>query len=1111
MLHLILGRAGSGKTAEILRSIHAHAESGGKSILIVPEQYSHEAEKELLRLCGDSASLYAEVLSFSRLALSVARETGGSARHYADKPGRLLQMALALSAAEGALTLYGGSGRRADRLKPLLSALDELHYGCITPAMLRAAAGEVSPQLRAKLSDLALLQEAMDAVTEHSDADPLSKYDLLCEQLPQSRTLPQTHIYIDGFTDFTLQEQRVIRELCKLTEVTVCLGCDSLSEPSEEFALSAKTALLLRAAAQEENIQSEVVIQPSPPSDDPLEFLEENLFSYTEERRDGKGSIRLALAGSISEECELCAGEALRLLRETGCRYRDIAIAVRGFEDYRSVLESTFRRYGLPLYMTRKSDLLQKALPTVLLSAYAVVENGWSYEDVFTYVKTGLALLDREECDELENYVLLWDIKGNAWKSEKPWRQHPDGYNQPFTPETEARLARIDALRRRLAAPLMLLEERSKAASTAREQCRAAADFWEALELETHLEAHNAELRSLGREQEAQECEQLYDTAAEALEQCARILGDTPLDREEFARLFTLLLSEYSIGTIPVAVDRISAGDFDRMRRRHIRHLLILGSTDSRLPALQQEKGVFTGTEREQLRSLNLSIEDEDDFLSREFGLIYNVISLPSESLWLSRPLLDADGSETRPSFVSERIMKLFSLPEEPFSLLQTRARSRATAFALACGGNEEAMAAFAGEEEETDLLRLRESARISRGQLGQQGVRRLYGSEPWLTASRVDCLAACKFQYFLRYGLKAKPRQSAGFDPPALGTFLHYILESCARECSENGGFASYTDEALREMAGRYTEEYIHTELQDFREKSARFVYLFRRLRSTVEQIVLDTAGELRRSDFAPLDFELNFSDTEGLSGMKFGQGEDGLILTGTPDRVDGWEHEGKLYLRVMDYKSGHKSFSLTDVWYGMGLQMLLYLLALGRAGQERYGKSVVEAGVLYVPARDELIRSPQRLSDEEILKEKAKALRRSGLLLDDEAVIRAMEHGEDGFRYLPVKLNKSGEPAGDALATAEQLGLLSAYVEQLLGDMAKELKRGSIAADPWYKSESESACVLCSYYDACHFDEKNDKRRYKVTLKAPEFWEKLREVEQAFPFGERGPRSGG
>ncbi len=1098
MLHLITGRAGSGKTASILRSIRERGEAGGKSILMVPEQYSHEAERELLRLCGDGVSLYAEVLSFTRLALRVSRELGSSARHYADKPGRLLQMALALSAAEGGLSVYGGGGSRADKLRPLLRALDELRYNCITPAMLRSAAGEVSPQLRGKLMDLSLLQEAMDALGDRGGNDPLSRMDILCEQLPQSALPKENHIYIDGFTDFTLQERQVIRELCKLTEVTVCLGCESLTDFSEEFALPVKTAVLLRSAAEEDGIPAEVILRPSPPSDDALELLEENLFSYTPRNFDSQGRIHLTLAGTVSEECELCAGEILRLLRETDCRYRDIAIAVRGFGAYRSVLESTFRRYELPLYTAEKTGILHKALPTVLLSAFAILDNGWNYEDMFSYLKTGLGGLSREECDELENYVLLWDIRGNAWRAEKPWRQHPDGYNQKVTPETEERLSRIDALRRRAAAPLLLLEEKRNAAHTALEHCRATADFWEALELEAQLDAHNAELRALHREQEAQEAEQLYDTAAEALEQCARILGSLPMDNREFARLFTLLLGEYSIGTIPVSVDRISAGDFDRMRRRHIRHLFILGSTDERLPSVNREAGVFTGSERDQLRSLRLSIEDEDDSLNREFSLIYNVLSLPSDTLWLSRPLTDADGSETRPSFVTERVMKLFSLREKPGDLLSARSSARAPAFALACSGNKEALAAFSGDEERSEKLsRLRQSAQAGRGRLGSQGVQRLYGTEPRLSASRVDTFAACKFQYFLRYGLKAKPRQSAGFDPPALGTFLHYILECCARECSEKGGFAVCSDEELREMAARYTEEYVHTELQDFREKSTRFIYLFRRLRSSVEQIVLDAARELRRSDFQPLDFELNFSHSEGLPPLHMGQGEDGLILTGTPDRVDGWEHEGKLYLRIIDYKSGSKKFSLTDVWYGMGLQMLLYLFALGKEGEKRYGKPIAEAGVLYVPARDDLIKAPKRLTDEEILAQKTKELKRSGLLLAEESVIQAMEHGEDGFRYLPVRLNKSGEAVGDALATAEELGQLSAYIEELLGNMARELKRGSIAADPWFRSESESACVNCSYYDACHFDEAQDKRRYKVSLKAPEFWAKLRERE--------------
>ena len=1097
MLQLILGRAGTGKTARIIEEIRSRVETGeGGNILIVPEQYSYEAERELLRVAGDTASLYAEVLSFTRLAHTVARELGGSARVYTDKGGRALQMALSLRETAFDLRVYGSVGQRIENIRPLLAVMDELRYGCIGSEQLRAAAGQCSGQLRDKLLDLSQLQEAFLTQQQLTGADPLTRLDTLAEQIPESAVLKGAHIYIDGFTDFTVQERRIIRQLWRCADVTVCLTCGELDESSEEFASAARTARSLRREADEDGVPAQELRIPDAEDTSPLHFLERNLFTYSDERRDSEGRISLITAPGMAEECELAAGEVLRLVRETGCRWRDIAIAVRGFEDYGRTLQSTFERYGIPLYASVRTDILQKPLPALILSAFAVIDGGWSYEDVFACLKTELMPLSREECDELENYVLLWDIHGAAWLSERPWRQHPAGYNQTFDEAAAEQLRRLDELRRRVAAPLRKLQEAGRAASTALEQCRALSDFWDDIELGAKLDERAASLRSLGREQEAEECFQLWDMAVEALEQCARVLGDTPMTQEEFARLFRLLLSEYDVGTIPVAIDRVNAGDFDRMRRRSLRHLLVLGCTDERLPRVTGEGGVFTDTEREQLRVLDLEVEDGDDRLSREYSLLYNVLTLPSDTLWLSRPLYLSDGSAQRPSFVTERIAKLFSLEERFGDLPEARSSARSGVLELAAAGNAEARSWFEGDsEEEARLALLSRAAAMPRGTLGAEGVRSLYGSNPHLTASRIDTFAACKFQYFLRYGLKAKPREAAGFDPPALGTFLHSILESCAKEAAEKGGFRVLSDEDVREMAGRYTEEYIHNELEDFREKSPRFIYLFQRLRKTVEQVVLDTAGELRRSDFTPLDFELNFSDEDDLHPLRLGEGEGALVLTGQADRVDGWEKDGKLYLRITDYKTGHKSFSLADVWYGMGLQMLLYLFALQKEGEARYGKPVESAGVLYVPARDEIIKAPARLTDEEILAEKSKKLRRSGLLLSDEEVLSAMEQTEGDYRYLPVKLNKDKAVVGDALATAEQLGQLSEYIEELLQDMAKELRRGSILADPWYRSDSEGACAWCSYYDACHFDGERDHPRYKLNLKAPEFWERLGE----------------
>lgn len=1095
MLRLILGRAGTGKTGQVMEEIRGRVETRqGTSVLIVPEQYSHEAERELARQCGDALSLYAEVLSFTRLAARAAEEAGGSAREYVDAGGRLLRLALALDQVGGNLEIYGTARRQPEGMVQLLQALDELRSGRAGPGDLRRAAAEAGPVLGAKLRDLALLQEAMAALEARSGADPASRMDILAQDVPRCPFLRGAQVYVDGFTDFTAQERRVLRELWMTAgDVTVCLGCDSLQDGSEVFSLSRRTACSLRDEALRDGVGVRILLIPSRRDGTAMGFLEKNLFSWTEETFPAGGTVRLRSAHSAAAECEMAAAEARRLVRETGCRWRDIAVAVRGFDDYRSALEAAFRRYEIPLYASARRSILSHPLPLLTSSAFEIVTGGWSYESMFTYLKTGLAGVEPPDRDELENYVLLWSLRGSAWTREAPWQQHPEGYGGKPSPDSDAALRRLDALRRAVAAPLARLERQGRQAATAAGQCQALADFWEDIHLAGRLEDRAAALAAAGRDQAAAEYRQLWDLMVSALEQCHQVLGDMPMDQGAFARLFSLMLTQYDVGTIPVALDRVTAGDFHRMRRRNIRHLLILGASDDRLPRPQADGGVFTDLDRDLLRELDLDLPGGDDLLDREFNLIYNVLTLPSDSLYMSRPAYAGDGSETRPSFVMERVARLFALGESAGSLAKARSWASGGVMELACAGDPAAAAYCAGDPDRLRRLEeLRAAAAFARGRLGREAVRNLYGNQLRLTASRCDTFASCRFQYFLRYGLKAKPRQPAGFDPPELGTFLHFLLERVARDVEAEGGFAQVSDQRVTDLTDRYVAQYVHTELEDFREKSPRFIYLFRRLTESARRIVLDTAGELRRSDFRPLDFELNFSDTADMPPVTLGRGEEELTLTGVADRVDGWEHDGKLYLRVVDYKSGKKSFFLTDVWYGMGLQMLLYLFALEKTGQAHYGRTVLPAGILYVPARDVLVPARERLSDEEIVKKKAAQARRSGLLLRDEAVLAAMEHGPE-LRYLPVRLNRAGEYAGDALATAQQLGELSRHVEGILTRMAGELRRGSIAADPWFFSEGENTCLYCDYYDACRFDEKADGWRYRTRLKAPEFWEKL------------------
>ena len=1105
MLKFLIGRAGAGKTAAVIRQIRDRVAAGrAGSILLVPEQYSHEAERELCRACGDSLSLYAEVLSFSGLQRRMASRLGGGAIPWLDKGGRMLCMALALQGIGPRLRVYGAAQHRAELQSMLLRAVDELKSACISAEMLQEAGANCDDSLGDKLSDLALVLEAYDSVAANGRADPADRLTVLARQIEESGMGPDTHVYVDGFIDFTRQEQEVLFAMLRRgAEMTVCLTLDSFDSDNEIFALSRHAGRALADCAEELGQKVETRTLEGG-RDDALAFYAEHMFSYSEARFPGPAPVRLLRCESMAAECEEAAALCLELTRDGGCRWRDIAIAARGFEDYRGTLESVFRHYEVPLYTAAKSDLLSKPLPAMVSCVYEILRGGWALDDMVSYLRTGLAGLDQAECDELERYLFKWQIRGSAWERRGDWRQHPDGYGAPLTPETEERLKIINDLRRRVAGPLRAFARRAKEAGTASGQALALAGLFQDLRLPETLAKRAGELQALGREQSAAEYRQLWDLIVEALEQCDRILGDAAMDSDSFGRLFLLMLSQYDVGSIPVSLDRVTAGDFDRNRRRDIKHLIVLGASDVRLPKAEEGGGVFSPDERQRLLEMDIDLgAGGDSELWREFSLIYHTLTLPSESLSLLCPLADGDGNPLRPAFVFRRAQSVFGITPASADLTDARMSARGPALALAAqalrggGGREQAAREYFAAEAPARMAALEDAAHQTRGSLSRAAVERLYGKKLRLSASRVEKFASCRFAYFCQYGLKAKPYEPAGFQPPEMGTFMHYVLENTAREARALGGFQAVDNDRLQEITDRYVEQYIHEELNDFEEKSRRFVYLFRRLRDNVYRVVQDMAEELRRSDFEPLDFELDFSKAEDVRPLELDDESGSLALTGIADRVDGWMHEGKLYLRIVDYKTGKKEFKLSDVYYGMNLQMLMYLFTLAEGGRERYGAETAPAGVMYIPARSPMLSLDTREGEEEIAAQRSKELRRSGLVLDEGFLQEAWEHGADK-RYIPVKISR-GKPSPEALVSAERLGVLSGHIKKELTGMARQLRRGSIAADPYYRSAQENACANCDYYSACHFAEgvNGEKSRYLAKLTTEEVWKRMEEGE--------------
>ena len=788
------------------------------------------------------------------------------------------------------------------------------------------------------------------------------------------------------------------------------------------------------------------------------------------EKTSPKGEIRLIRAKHPREECEAAAELVLDSVRDGGCRWRDIAIAVRGFDDYRVMLESCFRRYGIPLFISRRDPLLNKPLPLWLDSAYDIVLGNWDVHDVIAYLRCGLNGLSEEDCDELCAYIYKWHMKAQDWMRKSPWTQHPDGYGKEETEGTRKKLCRINRSRHIVAEPLLLLKKLSSEACTAEEQVGALKCFFEKTGLLNHLKERVDRMQGDRRMELQAEYQQLWDICSAAILQVSAILGDKELNADSFRTLLHTMFAQYDIGLIPVALDRVSAGDFDRMRRRNIRKLIVLGCTDDRLPRSGETSGIFTEEERNLLAGHKLMIGGGEVEFWREYSTIYHTLSLPHEQLTMILPETDVNGEKNLPAFVYRQAEKLFGISPEVADVKRARLSAAAPALGLAVSaesvgsGKEERAAEDWFLKKEPERLRhLRAAARMERGTLSPGAVEALYGKHLRISPSQLEKFSACRFAYYCRYGLKAEKEEPALYQASEIGTFIHRILEKTAWEVRNMGGFRAVTDEQLREITRKHIENYIAEDLNNFEEKTERFRHLFERLSGDVYPVVKDMADELRKSDFEPICFELKLSDSE--LGITVENGD--VRLSGVADRVDGWAEDGILHLRIVDYKTGHRSFRLSDVWYGYNMQMLLYLFAVCARSEELFDMPGKPAGVLYLPARDDLLAFDAEPDAEELEKKKAKEKRRSGLVVNIPSVVEAWENGEKK-QYIPEKTRNS-----DPLVTSKQLDILRRNVIRTLDEMASEVRNGKIEANPGWESSTKNACMYCDYHAICHFEE--------------------------------------
>lgn len=1092
MLHLILGRGKSGKTTKLLEAVRDCPGMGmAQRIVIIPEQLSHMTERNLSRLCGDSISFVSEVLSFTRLWDRVSTQEGGGATPVLDASGRILTAKLALDSIRHRLKVFASAAGKPEFLSQMVSMIDELKSYDISTQALMDASRRTTGMFSEKLRELSLILGAYEAVTAHGSADPRDRLTLLKNKLEQGTYAQGRYFFVDGFTDFSAQELGVLEQLLrKCQEMTVTVPCDGLQSQDSLFDPGRETAhRLIELAARlgvEVSVEEANHVRNLP---EDLTYLEQHLFAYDSQAMVGKStSVFVSGFSDKLSECIRCGGILKKYAME-GLRYRDMMVCTGDEEGYGPLLETLFRTMDIPLYRSEKRPILSHPAAAFLLLALEAATDNFETDTVTAYLKTGYSGVNSDSCDMIENYAITWAIRGSKWQKE--WTMHPDGYDGKFDQAAKTELAILNEEKDKAIAPLIHLKNGLKNAENVHAQMVALYEFVQETRLYEALEQEISRDTQLGHQSQAQETAQIWSMLMECLQQVNGVLGQTSQKPEDILRLLKLSLSQCQVGTIPAVLDAVSFGGIDKARGQEPKLMYVLGANDGVLPQVVSGGSLLTERERNLLRDqfdLQLAPDTEGN-LERQLLTIYSCLTASEEKLFLSY-CTDNAGEEMQKSFLVDRVEKLLpQVSSIPAVATEYTPETAAESYLSTVGDLEQAalnLAISRAAREITDLAQA-----IVRGQTGAQPrsqqvepaeAKALFGSPVSLTASKLDQLGNCPLSFFLNYGLKARLRKEATFNAAEFGTFIHHILEKTVQSLSQQEHIEPLDRESSQQMVAQHLVDYAQTRFGQ-EEQSPRQEYLFERNAQEATLLLEEISRELSGSQFHPEAFELKFGNESGLPPLMvqgtLGQGS----LSGFVDRADVWKSEQGDYFRIIDYKSGSKTFDYTELYGGVGMQMLLYLFALKNDGISGVTEKPVPAGVLYVPAKRPIINLKADGQEE-------KGQKRSGLVLDEEPVIRAMEDGEK-FEFLPVRKTKSG--MGDSAISWAQFDILEQFVKKRAGQAVDKILSGQFAPEPFYRGSSHDPCSYCDFGDVCQKDPQERKKFYKETLKSKDFWEKI------------------
>ncbi|KAB3534144.1 helicase-exonuclease AddAB subunit AddB [Alkaliphilus pronyensis] len=1118
----ILGRSGAGKSHYIYKQISENIQKKeAKQFLIVPEQFTLQAERDLIKKGNLRGILDVEVLSFTRLAHRVLSEVGGITKTHINDIGKSMVIRRLLTELEKELSIYQKVTRQKGFVTKLNKLITEIKQNNITPAKLKEEIEELEENklLKMKLSDVATIYEAFNQYLENRYIDTEDHINLLIEKLHMTATFNDSIIWIDGFHSLTAQTYKIIEELMKKARqlnITFTLDPKPKEIDGDLFKLTNKTYNKVNKLAENMGITGEIIdvscVNSANLNKKPyMNHIEGEFYRYPykiyEENTD---AIKLLAASNPYMEIEGIAAEIVSLVREKNYRWRDIAIVSGGIDSYNILIKSIFKEYSIPFFMDEKRSIIDHPIIELILSAIDIISNNYASHDVFRFLRTGFTDISKDLWEELGNYCLQYGIKGHKWLNDFRVTNSSEEYN----------LEELNISRKKIISPLVKLAEAVNKANNIGDITKELFLFLKEMEIEEKLNGWIELFKKQERYDYVNENTQIWNTVMEIFDQLTEILGDQKVSLKEYRGILDSGFTATEIGVIPSTVDQVLIGNIERSRSHDVKGLFLIGVNDGVLPATGEDEGILQLNERSILCEKGIALAyDRESQLYQEKLSIYAALSKPSEYLWVSYSLADNEGRALRPSVMVDRFKRLFpkikvysditNTLEKQVNLISTPASTFKYLI--------EALRHYIDDNIMEDIWwdvyqwyfdnplwdykrKMMLQGLFHRNQIyyiPETKARRLYSTPMNTSISRLEGFSRCPFSHFVSYGLKPKERRTYEVTSPDMGKLFHDALEEFQNHIGSRGIdwkeiTKEYSDKAIDEIIDKMAEKIQNGIFYS----SQRYRYLLERLKRISRRALWVLTSHLKQGSFNSFGHEISFGQEGKLPPIviQLTSGEE-IHLEGRIDRVDFFEDETGAYAKIIDYKSSHKDISLTDVYYGLQLQLLVYMDAIISMGKYLKKDKIYPAGVFYFKIDDPLIKTTDR-AVEVIEEEINKALKMKGFALNDVKVIKEIDNNIQGYsNIIPVSINKGDEVSKSSnTLTIQEFNLINQHIRATIREIADEIVKGNVKIEPIKKGDY-TACKHCEFPSICQFDRLIEDNNYKVIkeLKKEEIIKKI------------------